>query len=197
MAVEQEDQSPSEEASPEASERLKRQQRLVNWLRGPPRQRLQLLGMVQILTGLVSIPITVSFACLDFGCNVVLAMPLWSGILYLLTGFCALALLYGPRRAAKMRALMVLNLLALVVAGCAILLFSLQVAKEQRRFTPSQKHGMLVMKGTATGLTTISLLTSLLTLILLACRKPVSPLHILRRYQKLEEERVHFALNCS
>ncbi|XP_069489810.1 transmembrane protein 253 isoform X4 [Ambystoma mexicanum] len=174
MAVEQEDQSPSEEASPEASERLKRQQRLVNWLRGPPRQRLQLLGMVQILTGLVSIPITVSFACLDFGCNVVLAMPLWSGILYLLTGFCALALLYGPRRAAKMRALMVLNLLALVVAGCAILLFSLQVAKEQRRFTPSQINSSRRAAGLRTQMKTIQQLDLKCYVFLNFCRRHCS-----------------------
>ncbi|XP_069095148.1 transmembrane protein 253 isoform X1 [Pleurodeles waltl] len=191
MPAEQEDsqvQGPSAEAGPKANERLEREQRLVGWLKGPPWQKLQLLGLSQTFIGAVSIPTAVSLACLDFGCNVTMGMPLWSSISYVLTGLLALALLCGPRRAVKMQALMVLNLLTLVLAGCVALLFSLQVKKEQELFTPYQRRGMLVMKATAIVLNCLSLLTSILTLLLLACRKPWRPLRIQALYQELHEE---------
>ncbi|XP_078500223.1 transmembrane protein 253 isoform X2 [Lissotriton helveticus] len=195
MSAEQEEaqvQGPAVEAGPEADERLEREQKLVGWLKGPPWRNLQLLGFFQIFLGAVSIPIAVSLACLDSGCNVAMGMPLWSSISYVFTGLLALALLCGPRRVVKMQALMVLNLLTLVLAGCVVLLFSLQVKKEQELFTHYQRHGVLVIKATAIVLTCLSLLTSSLTLLLLACRKPWRSLKIQALYQELHEEAEDF-----
>ncbi|KAJ8362504.1 hypothetical protein AAFF_G00371890 [Aldrovandia affinis] len=119
---------PRPEAVSSAPEQLG-EARIARWFGSVVKTRLLVTGVVQVLCALASVLSTVSFACMSFGCSMAVATPVWCGASYVATGGLAVEVQRKPNRV-KVTTLMGLNIFSLLLGLCAVLTYSLHIAKE-------------------------------------------------------------------
>ncbi|XP_015201575.1 transmembrane protein 253 [Lepisosteus oculatus] len=160
-------EKPSRATAPQCNtpEQL-REARMAHWFGTVVNSRLLVTGVVQIVSAVATVLSTVSYACMDFGCAVSVATPVWCGMLYLATGSFAIEVQRKPKKV-KVTTLMGLNIFSLLLGLCAMITYGLQMATEPKKLNREQKIGVYVAKGSSILFTVQSLVASLYTLFLI------------------------------
>ncbi|XP_044518236.1 transmembrane protein 253 [Gracilinanus agilis] len=161
-----------------------REEKLRHWAQHREKGPLLVLAVSQLWMAVASVLFAITTSCLESDCHLNGAVPLWPGVLGLLTGILTLELQRTPRLW-KVRAMMILNLSGLILGLVVVAVQGMKLALLQS--TSSQWVGSMMLKLSAEAFTLGGALASALSLFLLSQRKPGCCGARRLRYQELQE----------
>ncbi|XP_057642067.1 transmembrane protein 253 isoform X2 [Chionomys nivalis] len=179
------------------SEDLARQERpslrlekLQHWARHRQSGHLLVVAVSQLWLAIVTVPFTISVACLSSACHMATALPLWPGASGLLTGIITLELRRAPCFW-KVQAMMISNTFNLILG---FIVEVIEVTKTALGPAPTasspcylQLTGLLVLELSAEAFTLGGVLVSTYALFLLSQRKQGCFTRSSLHYQELQE----------